>query len=309
MTDDRWRRRLAMYGKILVCLDGSELAELALPYAEELAGRLGSEVHLLSVGDSAEAEDYHKQEVYLEQVREATKRGAERYRGASSDGAVQVKGSVVVGRAADEILDYGDKEGVGLIVMATHGRSGIRRWALGSVAEKVVRASKRPVVLVRARGARGDLREKGVLNRVLVPLDGSKGSETVLPYVEELGAGLNPELVLMRVVSPIYPVYNAEQLAWEQASRVGAENYLEEAADGLRRKRLGVSTEIRQVEGDTAADEIVKLADEIGADMVAMSTHGQTGVRRWALGSVADKVLHGGNTPVMMVKIPGAAMV
>ena len=74
--------------------------------------------------------------------------------------------------------------------MSTHGQSGIKRWAMGSVADKVVRATKRPVALIRAKGARTDLREKGILNKALVPLDGSKESEAVIPFIGELASRL-----------------------------------------------------------------------------------------------------------------------
>ena len=170
-----------MYEKILVPLDGSELAELALPYAEELAGRLGSEVNLLAVSRSAETESYHEHLIYIERMVEPTKRGAERYRKKPYEGAIKVESVVLVGHPAEEIVDYADKADIDLIVMATHGRSGIRRWALGSVADKVVRATKRPVALIRAKDARSDVREKGILNKALILLDGSKEGEAVIP--------------------------------------------------------------------------------------------------------------------------------
>ena len=138
-----------MYEKILVPLDGSELAELALPYAEELSVKLGSEIILLSVSESDEVRDYHEHEVYLEQAVEATKHGAKRYL-KMPEGIIKVRSAISAGHAAEEIVDYADKHDISLIIMATHGRSGINRWALGSIAEKVVRAGNTPVLLVRA---------------------------------------------------------------------------------------------------------------------------------------------------------------
>lgn len=138
-----------MYEKILVPLDISKLAEVALPYAEELAGRLGSEVTVLSVSESAEAQKYNEHQTYIEKVVEATKRGAGRYVD-KPKGAIKVKPVVLVGHPAEVIVDYADKEHIDLIIIATHGRSGIRRWTLGSVAEKVLRAGSTPVLLVRA---------------------------------------------------------------------------------------------------------------------------------------------------------------
>ena len=150
-----------MYERILVPLDGSQLAEVALPYAEELAGRLGSEVTLVYVRESTEDLDHHMHQFYLERMVESTKLAAASY-AKKPDKAVQVKSVVLVGNPAERIVEYADKEDTGLIALATHGRCGITRWALGSVANKVVRATRRPVALIRASGARADVRKKGI---------------------------------------------------------------------------------------------------------------------------------------------------
>jgi len=141
-----------VYERVLVPLDGSDLAELALPFAEELAAKLGSEVVLLCVSDSAEAEDYAKRQIYLEQITTVVARAAEKL--LLDPGApVKITPVMAVGSAADGIIDYAIKNSVNLIIMATHGRTGVTRWALGSVAEKVMRAGTRPVLLVRVPGA------------------------------------------------------------------------------------------------------------------------------------------------------------
>ena len=141
-----------MYERILVPLDGSDRAELALPFAEELAAKLGSEIILLCVSDSAEAEDYAKHEIYLEQITEIAKRAAKKLL-TNPEQKVSIRSSVTIGLPAQEIVDYAEQVAVSLIIMATHGRTGVSRWALGSVAEKVMRASTRPVLLVRVPGA------------------------------------------------------------------------------------------------------------------------------------------------------------
>ena len=141
-----------MYQRILVPLDGSDRAELALPFAEELAAKLGSEIILLCASDSAEAEDYAKHEIYLEQITEAVKRAAKKLL-TNPEQKVSIRSAVTIGLPAQEIVDYAEQVAVSLIIMATHGRTGVSRWALGSVAEKVMRASTRPVLLVRVPGA------------------------------------------------------------------------------------------------------------------------------------------------------------
>jgi len=275
-----------MYERILVPLDGSRLAEMALPYAEEMAGRLGSKIILLSVAGSTEAREYHQHQIYVEKIMGEIRHNAERYLEKQTDKEIKVDSATLVGHPAEEIVNYADKEAVELIVMVTHGLSGIRRWALGSVADKVVRAAKQPVTLIRANAPR-DVCEKGILDKLLVPLDGSSESEVVLPYVEELASRLKAEVTLLQVVPQPDRVY------------ADAEGYLGKVGDSLREKGITVQCEIKV---GTAADEIIKLADETETDVVMMAAHGSSGIGRWSLGSIAEKVLQGGNTPVMLVR-------
>lgn len=278
-----------MYGKIVVPLDSSKQAEVALPYAEELAGRMGSEIILLSVLETAEPHVHQNHRNYIDKVIETTKDNIVKRLAETRDKEIKVWSATRVGYPAEGIVDYAEKLDVGLIIMATHGRSGVSRWALGSVADKVVRANKRqPLLLIRAKGARPDVRNKGILNKVLVPADGSIASEVVIPYIRELASKLEAELTLLRVVSPANQV-NAD-----------AEDYLESKCSLFRDAGITTRYEVRT---GAVADEIIKFADEINADLVAMSTHGRSGVSRWVLGSVAEKVLQGGTTPLMLVAV------
>jgi len=151
-----------------------------------------------------------------------------------------------------------------------------------------------------------------MLNKVLVPLDGSKVAEAVLPHIEGLVSGLAPgikgEVTLFHVLSPTYYVVAGEAGAPVRYTDAEMEQikkktmgYLEKAGEGLRSK--GAVVECKVGVG-RAAEEINKAADEINADLVAMSTHGRSGLSRWAFGSVTDRVLRGGNRPVLMVRAP-----
>ena len=299
-----------MYEKILVPLDGSELAEVVLPYAEELAGRLGSEITLVNVliffSESAPDLYLRLRQYYIEKMVENTREAAERYVKKPQGKAIKVESRILLGNPAEEIVEYANKEDIDLIVMATHGRTGISRWALGSVANKVVRATKRPVGLIRAKGARPDVRQKGILNKALVPLDGSKEGEAVIPYVEELALKLKAEVILLQVLSTSYQAITAERYGYVsytaqqmESDKAFARNYLEKVGARLKRKGMTVKSEVRL---GIAAEEIIKLADEMYADVVAMSTHGRSGIGRWVFGSVADRVLHEGNTPLLLVR-------
>ena len=155
-----------------------------------------------------------------------------------------------------------------------------------------------------------------MFERILVPLDGSKVGEAALPYVEELVSTLapsvKPEVTLLQVVSSLsYPViageasvrvpYTGKEL--EQIKKK-ARSYLNKAGESLKSK--GAIVKIKVATGK-AVDEILKATDETKADLVAMSTHGRSGLSRWAFGSVTDRVLRAGNVPILMVRAPKGA--
>jgi nucleotide-binding universal stress UspA family protein len=301
-------RRLKVFQKILVPLDGSKLAEVALPYAEELAGRLGSEIILIYINESSDAPDEHMHKFYLEKIAETVKEAAELYDEKSSKRQeIQVKSAIVTGNPAKKIVEYADKEGIGLIVMSTHGRSGITRWTLGSVANKVVQAAKQPMALIRAKGNRSEMRAKGILKKILVPLDGSKEGEIVIPYIVEFAQRLKAEVTLLQVVEISYPAvtdlgysyiaYTEKQMASDKAF---AQNYIDKVVALLKEKGVTATSEVRLKIGN-AAEEIINAADETHSDLVVMATHGRSGIGRWVLGSVAERVLHQGNTPLILV--------
>ncbi len=140
---------------------------------------------------------------------------------------------------------------------------------------------------------------------ILVPLDGSKLAEAILPYVKELAARLQSRVILLTAVEPQYFAHpQAPAVADEPATRaamVDAERYLRGVAEGLRGSVREVET---AVEIGDAASVIVDFAKERGCSMIAMSTHGRSGVGRWLLGSVADKVVHWASVPVLVFRSP-----
>ncbi|GAI18141.1 unnamed protein product [marine sediment metagenome] len=154
------------------------------------------------------------------------------------------------------------------------------------------------------------------MRKILIPLDGSKVGEAALPYVEGLVSKLSPrvkvELTLLQVVSllthyiaageAVAPILYTEK-EMEQIKQE-ARGYLNKIGEGIRSEKISV--EIRVGIG-SAAEEIIKVADEIDVDLIAMSTHGRSGISRWAFGSVTDHVLRGGHKPVLVVRAPKEA--
>ena len=294
-----------MYEKILVPLDGSALAEVALPYAELLSGKLGSEVTLIYIHEATEVSNQHMGQFYLERMVEVTKQGAERGRRPSGDPGIKVNSAVQVGNPAEEIIGYAGKENVDLILMAAHGQSGIKNWALGNVAEKVVRATDRPVMLIRANGART---EKVNIGSVLLPLDGSKEGEAALPYIEQLASKLGARVILLQVLATgyiglgyTYVAYTEQQIVSDSAL---AKDYLDKVSGRLRQSGIATESVVRL---GNAAEEIIEFTDKVGTDLVAMSTHGRSGIGHWVFGSVAERVLHSANKPLLLVRAQKAS--
>jgi nucleotide-binding universal stress UspA family protein len=279
-----------MYERITVPLDGSKLAEVALPYAEELAARLGSYISLLTVLDSEDAREREKYQKYIKRIAEATRHHAEKYVGNGNGNREGIKVLTVTrtGDPAREIIEHASKVPFQLIIIATHGRSGINRWAVGSVADKVVRANiNQPVLLIRAKESYSDMREKRILTKALVPLDGTKESEAVVSYIARMASKLQMELTLLQVVPKMNHAY------------ADAEVYLQEMCDRLKGESVNA---VYRVGIGSIADKIIDVADELAYDLVAMTTHGRPALNLWSLGSVAQKVFLGGNTPLLLVK-------
>ena len=298
-----------MYKKILVLLDGSMTAEVVLPLARLFATALRIPVHLLQVMDpetlipSASAQCGPSDNV-LTAKREHNGDYLKAIASSFSESAA-VSYSVRIGRPADVIIEIGEKNADTLIAMTTHGRSGIRRWLLGSIAEKVLRGADNDVLLVRAGE---QIERQGAvvpLERLVVPLDGSDLSEKALPYAIELAKNMNLELVLVRIYlmpGVAYPTgsYAPDWQLLERETRARATEYLQTKVGQLRNEGLqGVS--FKAVEG-SAAEKIIDLARENAGSLIAMSTHGASGVGRWLLGSITERVVRHSETPVLVVR-------
>jgi len=292
-----------MYSKILVPLDGSTLSEGILPYVRSLARVIHAPVELLRINDPAQPRTY----VTAVQVGEYLEKIT-----ASFSGITDVKCTVELGNPADMIVDRAAAQPDTLIAMATHGYSGAQRWLLGSVAEKVLHATTNHLLLVRPAG--GDISGEARLKMVLVPLDGSELAEKALPTVTNLAACLKLEAVLVHVLIRFYfgspdallPMFGAniptQQELWTQASSE-AKQYLSEKVEQLRVAGLPhVSSVLIEGSAEGAAAAIIDLAKKTSENLVAMSTHGRSGIGRWMLGSVTERVVRHSTDPVLVIR-------
>jgi nucleotide-binding universal stress UspA family protein len=310
-----------MYRKILVPLDGSELAEVALRYAKEPAVKLGAEVILVHVCSPEECQcepekcyiqPMHR--VYIEHTASMFKDELEKVEARNAE----IGWETLIGDPAIEIIRYSKEKDASLIIMATHGRSGISRWAMGSVTDKVIRGSVVPVQIIRAfvpeDTPHSDLPEE----KILVLLDGSNMAEQVLPYVTQHAEMSGREVILLRVLEPPdmespvsyyltpqdYPP--TRPLKWEDYAEQETAKYKEVAKEylaGIEKRLKDVGLKVRpEILMGKPADEIVDYVSKNPFNLIVMSTHGRSGLTRWAFGSVADKVLHATPSPILLVR-------
>jgi len=289
-------------GPILVPLDGSEVAEGALPYAVALATALGEGLVLVCAWEGGDSDlPVTFPAIATEIQQKATEYYGEYLGGISKriGNTVSVQTKVVSGDAAQEILKAADAANARLLVMATHGRSGIGRWVYGSTAARLVHDSQIPIVAVGPHALKRAA--AGVaIKHLMVPVDGSPLSEAAVPIAKTLAAALGARITLARSVRwamQTYPYGLPDAYVPEIDAEMekGAKEY-------LRRQEAAVAPvpcDAFVVRG-AAADGLIDLEETQSIDLVVMTTRARTGVARAALGSTADRMLQG-NAPVLLV--------
>jgi nucleotide-binding universal stress UspA family protein len=292
-----------MYRKIFVPLDGSTISEGIVPHARFFSRALELPVEFLHVIDPAQRHPYAvpaQAREYLEKI------------AGSFAGMANPRCTVLSGNPPAEIVDLAAAQPGALIAMATHGYTGPKRWLIGSNAERVLHAAANHLLLVRPREE-----EHGrdvLLKTVLVPLDGSDAAEKALPVVAEIAVRLQLEVVLLRVLKPVYtappeailPVFgvntpNLKQL-WEE-DRLAAERYLNDKVEALHSRGVINASSLVLVGGtDGAAAEIIELAKQTPHHIIAMTTHGESALARWMIGSVTQRVVRHSSGPVLVIR-------
>ena len=287
-----------MYERILVPLDGSKFAEQVFPPVVELARVFGSEVVLVEVCEPEESEYGQACRLYINNE-------AERLKKSLQGSAASVRTTVLEGKAAEQILAYAEKSDVSLVILSSHGRSGIAPWSLGGTANKVLHRVGVPLIIARARETPEESDKVGLFSRILVPLDGSERGATVLPYVVELTKKLESEVTLLQVIEPgkhVHTIGGLDYIPFKDRDidsvKTSAQRYLDEVAFQFAGTKATLKSEVRV--GDSAR-EIIKLATEKGYSLIAMSSHGYSGIEAWAHGSVTGKILQASKQSFMFV--------
>ncbi|MFN2190685.1 MAG: universal stress protein [Candidatus Promineifilaceae bacterium] len=298
-----------MYERILVPLDGSQLAELALQPALLIAGNVEGRITFLNVPvrqqvilpsstgygppvyDQTHEQVIKREEEYLSTVRSEI-----------TDAGVEIDAKVIEGDVAGVIVDTARADDIDLIVMTTHGYSGFTRWMLGSVTERVLREAPCPVLVIRTEGK---------IKKSLITLDGSRLAEQALEPGIEISRLLGCETSILRVdqeekLSSVEMGFLdvassdlCQEVALENADRVSY--YVDCVA---RKFETDVQPIKRVVKRGKPAENILMYIEKEKIDLVAIATHGYSGLRRWAYGSVTEKILRNADCAMLVVRPP-----
>ncbi len=320
-----------MFQHLLVPLDGSSHAETALPLAAHIARSTGGTITLLRavLPELGEAPYYYSRSgVLAEEVHETLIEDAQEYleRTAHSDllQGISIHTQVLSELPAQAILHSVLPEHTDLIILCSHGYTGLKRWALGSVAQKITRHSTIPVVVLTDRSQRSSLYSPEAARpvRALVALDGSSLAEASLIPTAQLVALMSPsttpgELHLMRVVKPLHDreerAYMKYDIDIRELTYREAKNSLNATRDWLTQElatdlKLLVTSSIE--ENADIATTLIRAA-EMGSgiaadsyDLIALATHGRGGIKRWMIGSITERVLEEAKLPLLIVRPP-----
>ena len=296
-----------MFEHVLVPLDGSSLAECVLPHVVSFARAFGSKVTLLRVlarSEGAQAApivdpvDWHIAEAqtnsYLEEVA-----------GRLDALGVETSRVIVDGNAAERVTEYADQQDVDLIILSSHGRSGLSGWNVSSVVQKIILRAYRSVLIVRAYLPVEHTLGEPMYRRILVPLDGSPRAECVTSIAVRLARSHDATLLLAHVVRrPEMPrrtapteedIKLADRLVERNREEVTA--YLQDLKENLQ-----LDADHHLLVSDDVATSLHELAESQEADLVILSAHGYSGTPRWSYGSVATSFIGYGSTPLLIVQ-------
>ncbi len=308
-----------MFEKILVPLDGSALSELSIPHAIEFARIFNGRILLLHVLESETSRtcmehnqplnwQLHKAktEVYLHKIANQIRSSLDLPElEAEVDAEDRVKATILEGKVAESIVDFAHKEDIDLLVISSHGSSGLSRWNLNSVTTKVVNLIYKPVLIIRGYMLEGADPIHPRYERILLPIDCSRRSECSLNAGTSVAKNFQSRVILASVIKPpeisAVDPYNQElQLLNEQymdLSRKTVQRYMDELSG-----RLGVENEIRIIEDHSIVQAIINLAVDEKIDLLVFCAHGHTGEMNWPFGTVARSFIEYSPKPVLVIQ-------
>ena len=300
-----------MFRKILVPLDGSQLSERALHIAQRILPLTNPELFLVHVVDPSREAAAHMHRTYLDGVAEASRKHITE-ESLKSQSGTKVIPVLLHGDPATEIINFAQQNDVSLIIMSTRNRTGIRRWALGSVSEKVYRQTMCPCILIGADGESKPIQEVRTIGRILVPIGRTGSEKSFLSYVNAFDARIVTQVIFLQAVPPVVSIDEVEyskvanELTKSAYVDMLEQNRKEEALKHLSIftnavKTKGMLTTALVVIGSTV-ESILKYAKETNIDLITLPAEGQSAFGNWILGKLAKTLLREGKTPVLIVK-------
>ncbi len=286
-----------MFKKFLVPLDGSPLSQRALEPALALGQQIGAELLLVRV-PVTDTLSFVVSEAKQRALAQDALAYLETIRQSNEQSQLNIRTQVLDGDAASAIVDTARAEQADLIIMSTHGYSGLTRWVLGSVTEKVLRNAPCPVLAIRA--ARQP-------QRVLITLDGSPLAECAIELGVGIAQSLQAEVTLLRCVPHVVADGKLDEHERSLNHRlqedlvIEAREYLRARSDGAGRsaRSVAIKTDVRI---GSPADSILEYIETYGIDLLVMATHGRTGLKRWVYGSVTAKVLRSVSCSMLVIR-------
>ena len=307
--------RTAMFKQILVPLDGSTRAEQALPVAIQLARASNGSIVLIRVANfpTDYGGGYTQAPLMTEQVIETELSNVDEYlkKVATSEvlAGISVKTEAMFGQPLQDILSVVESRRADLIVICSHGRTGLKRWALGSIAQALAHQSAVPLLVLRESGQvtaiASDAKSQPVCG--LVALDGSPFAETALIPAANLVAALAaPDKGILHLVHVITHIGDEAQ----QSAKTYIAGVTEQLQQKLKHLNLSITWSLLQDKDVAGAivdmaehGEVKTNVDSVhGCDLIAMSTHGRGGLERLMMGSVTERVLHSSKLPMLIVR-------
>jgi len=300
---------MPVFRQILLPMDRSPLAECVLPHAVAVARAFESVITLVHAMESPDRSNWRRAvdpltwrirsveaESYLANLAQRVKKAG-----------VLTEKQILEGPAADRVVDYARKNQVPLIILSSHGQSGLSGWSVSSIVQKIIARAHTSIMIVRARRPEQAAMDLAGLRyrRVLVPLDGSQRAESILPIVTTLARAHEAHVVLVHVVRrpemarrmppTDEDIALADRLV--ERNRAEAAEYLDEL-----RSRVSGEAEARVLISEHVAAALHELVDQENIDLVLLTAHGYSALTRWPYGSVVGSFVTYGTTPLLVVQ-------
>jgi nucleotide-binding universal stress UspA family protein len=297
-----------MFKHILLPLDGSQLAETAIPFAVELCQKLNSQITLLHVIEKEASSEIHGQRhltteaearFYLGEIADKYFSFCKVNRHVHTDEVTQVSASIV---------DHSGELKPDLIILTAHGAGGLRDVMVGSIAQQVIAAGNVAVLLIKPKEKNN--KETGLFNKILVPLDGEPDHEQSLEVAANLAKSLGSSIHLVRVVPTLSTLTGQHAAvgtllpgttnAYLEIAEEEACNYLQQKLDKWRKNEIECTAESARGE---IAEEVINTALSSGSDLIVLGTHGKAGLSAFWAGSVAPKIVSKASLPILLIPV------